>query len=687
MKVVLQDGIKDCGVCCLLSIIKHYGGNVSKEYLRDLTNTTKNGVTAYNIIETAKKLGFDSYALCGDLEEIDANNLPVIAHVIINKSYKHFIVIYKIDFLNEKVLVMNPAKGKEILSFSEFKLESSSNYIFLKPIKKLPTFQEKKIIRNTIIKYILKNKQLLIYLIILTIFFFILNLLSAFHFKYLLDYVINYNISKNALIISITVLIIYILKEIISYLRDIIILKYSEMFDEVVTIKIYKQIILLPYLYYKNRTTGEVISRIKDLGVIKGFIIEVITSISTSLLSIIIFFIVLFNINSKLTYLSIFQFILLLLLNFIFKNKIKDKTIKYYKQEEKVNSYLVESLSSVDAIKGMHIEKRTIDKFLLKYKKYLESVYSLSITNEANKSLKNIINSIFIVLLLHLGTILVIDNKITLSEFIIYQSINNFYLSSFYSFISIINEYPKYKASLERIEDIFNIKEEVFDSSNYYTNYNLNGDILYKNLSYSYNSKKLFNNINFKIKYKDKIFLYGPSGTGKSTFVKLLMRYIEMPFGYISINNIDINHYHLDILRNNITYVSQQEYLFNDTLYNNITLGREIDKNEIEKVVKMLYLNEVGSLNRMVEENGFNFSGGERQRIILARSVLKKSSIYIFDEALSQIDVVKERDILINIFKYLKDKTIIVISHRFDNKDLFERIIRIEKGSINEEKL
>lgn len=687
MKVVLQDGIKDCGVCCLLSIIKHYGGNVSKEYLRDLTNTTKNGVTAYNIIETAKKLGFDSYALCGDLEEIDANNLPVIAHVIINKSYKHFIVIYKIDFFNEKVLVMNPAKGKEILSFSEFKLESSSNYIFLKPIKKLPTFQEKKIIKNTIIKYILKNKQLLIYLIILTIFFFILNLLSAFHFKYLLDYVINYNISKNALLISITVLIIYILKEIIFYLRDIIILKYSEMFDEVVTIKIYKQIILLPYLYYKNRTTGEVISRMKDLGVIKGFIIEVITSISTSLLSIIIFFIVLFNINSKLTYLSIFQFILLLLLNFIFKNKIKDKTIKYYKQEEKVNSYLVESLSSVDAIKGMHIEKRTIDKFLLKYKKYLESVYSLSITNEANKSLKNIINSIFIVLLLHLGTILVIDNKITLSEFIIYQSINNFYLSSFYSFISIINEYPKYKASLERIEDIFNIKEEVFDSSNYYTNYNLNGDILYKNLSYSYNSKKLFNNINFKIKYKDKIFLYGPSGTGKSTFVKLLMRYIEMPFGYISINNIDINHYHLDILRNNITYVSQQEYLFNDTLYNNITLGREIDKNEIEKVVKMLYLNEVGSLNRMVEENGFNFSGGERQRIILARSVLKKSSIYIFDEALSQIDVVKERDILINIFKYLKDKTIIVISHRFDNKDLFERIIRIEKGSIYEEKL
>ena len=207
------------------------------------------------------------------------------------------------------------------------------------------------------------------------------------------------------------------------------------------------------------------------------------------------------------------------------------------------------------------------------------------------------------------------------------------------------------------------------------------------NVSVVGSDKKILHDFSLTIPDGEVHAVMGPNGTGKSTFVKLLMRYIEMPFGYISINNIDINHYHLDILRNNITYVSQQEYLFNDTLYNNITLGREIDKNEIEKVVKMLYLNEVGSLNRMVEENGFNFSVGERQRIILARSVLKKSSIYIFDEALSQIDVIKERDILINIFKYLKDKTIIVISHRFDNKDLFERIIRIEKGSIYEEKL
>ena len=97
MKVVLQDGIKDCGICSLLSIIRYYGGEVSKEYLREITNTTKDGVTLYNLIEGAKIIGFDAIGLSGKIENIDVNNLPCIAHFIVNKSYKHFVVLYDIN--------------------------------------------------------------------------------------------------------------------------------------------------------------------------------------------------------------------------------------------------------------------------------------------------------------------------------------------------------------------------------------------------------------------------------------------------------------------------------------------------------------------------------------------------------------------------------------------------------------
>ena len=484
------------------------------------------------------------------------------------------------------------------------------------------------------------------------------------------------------------VLSLFLLKEISFSLRNILLLKYSELLDYSITTKTYQQLILLPYLYYKNRTTGEILSRIKDLSLVKNYIIKLFVVCSSDIFSVIIFITFLFNISIRMTLFSCLLFFLLIILNLIFKAKLQLNLRKYYRKEEKLNSYLIESLSSVEVIKGMHAEKIIIDKLKIKYKNFLESAYHLSLLQEVFSYVTKNINHVFQIIILGFGSYNVINNNMSLSELIVYQSILNFLNLSINNIIDLIHEYPNYKISRERVEDLYNIKKENFLGSNYYSNYSLIGNISFNNLSYSYNSQMILKNINLKITPKDKIFICGPSGTGKSTFVKLLMRYLEVPYGKISINNIDINHYHLDVLRNNITYISQQEFLFTDTIYNNITLGKDYDKEKVENVMKLTLVNEFNKdYNQLVEENGFNFSGGERQRIILARSLLKDSSIYIFDEALSQNDIVRERKILKNMFKYLKDKTVIIISHRFDNKDLFNRIFEIKNGNIYEDKL
>lgn len=687
MKIVLQDGISDCGICCLLSIIKYYNGSVSKEYLREITNTTKNGVTAFNLLEASKKLGFEALALNGEIERIDANNLPCIAHVIINKNYKHFVVIYDISYEKEKIVIMDPAKGKTTLSFSEFKLISSNNYIFLKPNNKLPVFNYTKIIKKTVYDYIYNEKKYIFFLLLLTVFYFFLNVIATFHFKYLIDYCINYNVSNNLLLISFIVLFIFILKEISQFLRKIIILKYSQMFDQKITLKTYKQLILLPYLYYKNRTTGEVVSRIKDLNVVKEYITTLLLFVTTDISSIIIFIILLLNINKLLSIWAVLLLFGLIIVSVCFKNNISKKTGKLYKHEERVNSNLIESLSSVDVIKGMHVEIPTIYKFKKKYRNFLSSLYSLSLTLEIISTIKSIIYNVFMVIILYYGSKYVIIKKFSLSNLVIFQNILNFYINSFNNLIKLINDYPKYKISLERVEDLFTIKKEVFNCSSYYKLCSLDGKIIYDNLSYTYNNKPLLKNVNLEINKGDKVFLYGPSGSGKSTLMKLLLRYVDVPFNHISINNIDINHYHLDLLREKITYVSQQEFLFNDTIYNNIKMYRECSKDEIDKVCSIALVDEIASYDKLVEENGFNFSGGERQRIIIARSILKNSDIYIFDEAFNEIDVAREKKILLNIFKYLSDKTIIVVSHRFDNKNLFDRTLTLKNGRIDEEKL
>ena len=171
--------------------------------------------------------------------------------------------------------------------------------------------------------------------------------------------------------------------------------------------------------------------------------------------------------------------------------------------------------------------------------------------------------------------------------------------------------------------------------------------------------------------------IIGKSGSGKSTLFKLLKKYYDIKRDKIYINDIDIN----DYKKSDILYISQNEFLFTDTIFNNI------DSNNILKLSKICLLNDIvkdNSLgyNALIEENGFNFSGGERQRIILARALANSFNILIIDEGLNQVDTNMERIILKNLFEEYKDKTIIFISHRLDNLDLFNQVVKIEEGMI-----
>ena len=691
MKVVLQDGIKDCGICCLLSIIRFYGGDVSKEFLREATHTTKEGVSFYNLIECATKLGFEATGVTGNIEDIKVNNLPCIVHFVVNKSYKHFVVLYQINEKKQQVTIMDPAKGKKVISFSEFRLLASSNYIFLNPIKPLPTIKSKNKIYNQIIILLKNNKVLWLPIILLTLIYFILNLIGTFHLKYLLEYAISYQISKNVYWISSLLLSFYLLKNTNQLLRNILLNKWTSIFDCETTSMTYKQILLLPYLYYKNRTTGEVVSRFKDLNTIRSFISSFFCIITTDCITLILFLYLMLKIEKRITMFLLILIVFLLLFSIIINRSKKTSIKKIVNGQDVINSYIINGVSNVDTIKGSHLEKRMIDKFKINYKSFIENVYHYSIVLEIYQFIKNNIQDLMLTILYGIGSLEIIKEKMSISNLILYQTAFTYFKSSFINILSLLEEYTSFKIALNRVEEIFLISNENFKNNYYYLPYQLLGDIDIHNLNYKINNKVLFKNLNLTIKQGERILLSGSSGTGKSTLLKMIMRYIEVEYGHISINNIDINHYHLENIRSNITYVTSNEYLFTDTLQNNIKLYKEVSEEDYQKACKIclvdeIVMNNLTKYNIMVEENGFNFSNGERQRIILARSILRKSSIYIFDESFSGIDINKEKKILENIFNFLKGKTIIVISHRFNNKKLFDRVLKLENGRINETK-
>lgn len=651
----------------------------------ELTSTTKNGVSAYHLINGASTLGFSASGVEGELENIRKDDLPCIAHVVINRSYQHFLVLYDIDFKNKKVLVMDPAKGKKILALSEFKLMSSHKYIFLKPNKVLPNFTVKKVIRQAFFSNLKKYKTVLFIILILSFIYMVFHILSLYHFKYLIEYALTFKNIENIILISQAVLIVFIIKESANFLRNTILLKWSDIFDFQLTSKILEQIISFPYLYYKNRTTGEILARIKDLSVVKNFITTFICISIPEFLSFIIFMILLFQLNFVLASYSLFFFLSFFLIQLLFQTSHQKRLKKYLRKEENVNSYLIEVLSAFDVVKGLHMEEIVGERFYRKYLSFLENHYFLFLLHYIEEMFKNHLHHIMMVVLLFLGGRLVITGRLSLSELIVFQSILSYSSTSFQNLGGILKSYREYKVSKDRVEDLFTIRKESFAMNEYFTSQNLEGVIEYKNLSFSYHSKPLFSNFNLRIPFGRRIFITGESGNGKSTLVKMLLRYVEVPYGSVKIGGIDINHYPLATLRQKIAYVSQNEYLFTDTIYENIVMGRDIHRDEVEDIISKMHLDDVIArfplgLDTVLEENGFNLSGGERQRFILARSVLKRSDIYIFDEASSQIDVSREREILKNIFALLKGKTIIVISHRFDNQDLFQQVIPITKG-------
>ena len=412
IKVVLQDGIKDCGVCCLLSIIRYYGGDVSKEYLRELTNTTKDGVSLYNLLYASIKLGFDSSGVMGTINEINVNNLPCIAHINVNKSIQHFIVVYKINKEKKQITIMDPAKGKKVISFSEFNLLTSKNFLFLTPKKKLPILKKKNMVYRIIRRLLLENKKIIFTISTLTINYFIINIIISFHFKYLLEYSINYNVSNNIFLISIIIVTIYIFKNTIQFLRSILLNKWNSLFDISINENTYKQILLLPYQYFKNRTTGEIIARFKDLNIVKDYLTTLFCTTSTDLISILIFSVIMFKYN-KMLLLIINIHVIIIILYTLRVNRQKKKKINIIKKKEDIiNSYLIQGISNVDTIKGSHLEKRIIDKFTLNYKAFQEMIYNYNHILEQESLIKSLISDSIYIFVYGLGSLLVIKEKI-----------------------------------------------------------------------------------------------------------------------------------------------------------------------------------------------------------------------------------------------------------------------------------
>lgn len=651
--LVKQTGLKDCGPCSLASIIIYYKGYLSVDTLSEMMHTTKNGTTAYDLIETAKKIGFKSEGKKITFNDLNKINLPCIVHVTLSNTYNHFMIIYKIDYQNKRLLIGDPSDKVKYMSFNEFNQIWNNIVIELAPLRKLICSKP-----DSLFKYLHdilkthKNKYLL--LLILSFVFIILSAIYSLFIKYLID---NINIFSISTIIIF--LIIYILRIIILILKNNLMIKNYRNISLLLTNRIIKSLILLPYPYYRNHTTGEIISRFNDTEYIKSTINEVI-NIIIDIPFIIFILIIMFHLNDSIFLIIISFLCLYFLFNYFISLKLKKYISHYYNSKASFNSLLTEYIEGFETVKGLNIENDIIFKLKNSYSNLEDVIYKHQKIYNYKEIILDLITSIGSFTIICIGFSLYKTNNITIGSIILLYMLFNYLLDPL---TNLLNFFIKYKESSNICYNIQNITNSKFNRKVPINNY----DIEIKNLTYRIGLKNILKNINLKIKHGEKVFITGPSGSGKSTLVKLIKGYYKTKRIYIdNQNNYD---------NNLILYISQNEYLFTDTIYNNLMTNRDT-----KDIVKMCLVNK--DLSDYVEENGFNLSGGEKERIVLARTLLRDFEILIIDEGLQEIDVNKERKILKNIFNTYKDKTIIVISHRLENIDLYDRFIEISDGKV-----
>ena len=350
-------------------------------------------------------------------------------------------------------------------------------------------------------------------------------------------------------------MIILTIKLIAEYIRNSILIHLNKKIDYSIITTTIRKIILLPYNYYKNKPTGEIIARINDLFHIKNVISKIITNIFLDIILSLFSLYILFTINKNMT-IILFIIIIIYFLTFILY-KSKEETITNNLQESnaKVNSLLTESIIGYETIKGLHLENTFINKINVKYQNLINNhrLLSLIIINE--NLVKELTEGIIILYVTFFGITYILNETLTLGNLITYNTLLMYFISPIRNSLDFYKELYYVRNSIKRINNLLNYKYESIDKE---SNLKINGRINFKNFTFGYNKQNIIlKNITLDVKERSKVLLLGQSGSGKSTILKILYRYYNPEKNSIFIDNKDLIDYELQDIRKNIVYVAQ----------------------------------------------------------------------------------------------------------------------------------
>ena len=476
-------------------------------------------------------------------------------------------------------------------------------------------------------------------------------------------------------------------------IRDALFSKVSQNAIRSVSLKIFKHLHFLSLDFHLSRQTGG-LNRYIDRGT-KGidFLLRyVLFNVVPTFIELVLVIIILFTLYGfQYAAITLITIIIYVILTFV----ITAWRIQFRKDmnaaDNNASTKMIDSLLNFETVKYFNNENHEFSRLDESLEKYEFAANK----NRISLSLLNVSQTIVIMTGITIMLVLTVfgikQNVITVGGFVVI----NAYMLQLYQPLNFLGTiYREIRQSLIDMENMFNLlneKNTVVDSGKKELNKS-NVEITFKNISFGYRpDRKIIKNISFHLAKGKSLAIVGPTGAGKSTISKLLFRFYDPNKGEILINDENIKNFKQDSLRKSIGIVPQDTVLFNDTIYYNISYGNpEASHDEIINAAKIAGIHDFiesipDKYQTIVGERGLKLSGGEKQRVAIARTVLKNPSIFFFDEATSALDSSTEKDIIENLNNISKGKTTLIIAHRLSTVSKADNIIVIDKGEIVEE--
>jgi ATP-binding cassette, subfamily B, bacterial MsbA len=459
--------------------------------------------------------------------------------------------------------------------------------------------------------------------------------------------------------------------------------------------KIYKKLISLPLGYFSNERKGDIMARVTgDVAEVENSIMNSLEMLFKNPILILISLIVMVCMSWSLT---LFVFVMLPIAALItgqIGKGLKKPSRKGQDKMGDVLSTIDESLSGLTIVKAFNAEKKMEKRFYKETQEYYKIMNRLMWRNYLAHPVSEFLGTTIIIIVLWYGGRLILNNVsggMAPENFITYLVFFYSIINPAKAFSTAFFSIEKGMASLDRIDQILDAENPIHDTPDALSKKTFDGEIEFRNVTFAYHKDIILRNISLKIPKGKTIALVGKSGSGKTTFVKLIPRFWDINEGEILIDGVNIKNIKVADLRGILGYVSQDPILFNDTFESNISFGVEhatID--EVVNAAKVAYADEFISestdgYNTCVGDLGGKLSGGQRQRVSIARAVLKNPPILILDEATSSLDTESEKLVQDAIINLMKNRTSIVIAHRLSTIKNADIIFVFKKGEVVEQ--